>query len=347
VLVFDGGDGHLIRVIPVQVPADLGWDCAGNLYIVEETTRRVDKFAPDGTAAGQYGPIPGVFAFGLAIRDNGNLLVTSWLGTGQGQVTEIAGDSGVVVQTWQLPGTAIGIEFGPDGRAYVAVTDGASPGLYTIAGSGTPALFAGQATAPHLATNEFIAFSGSDVFVTTYDHSRVVQVDETGAEVNMFLTALPYAMGITSRPSTGDTDRCTPPAPDTMPPVLTLPAHITAEAASAAGAVVTFAATATDVIEGPRPVICTPPSGSTFPLGATGVNCSASDTSGNTVTGSFTVTVRDTTPPALSLPGNITAEATGPSGATVTYGASATDGGWDGAASSSILPSMMSPGRSR
>jgi hypothetical protein len=86
---------------------------------------------------------------------------------------------------------------------------------------------------------------------------------------------------------------------DVTPPVLTLPANITAEATSASGAVVTFTATAIDNVDGPVPVTCTPASGSTFPLGTTTVQCSASDSHGNTAHGSFTVTVRDTTPPTI------------------------------------------------
>jgi hypothetical protein len=89
--------------------------------------------------------------------------------------------------------------------------------------------------------------------------------------------------------------------PDTTPPSLTLPANITAEATSPSGAVITYSASASDVIDGSAPVICTPASGSTFGLGTTTVSCSASDQSGNTATGTFTVTVRDTTPPTASL----------------------------------------------
>jgi hypothetical protein len=100
---------------------------------------------------------------------------------------------------------------------------------------------------------------------------------------------------------------------------------MTAEASGASGAIVSFSATANDVVDGPRPVTCAPPSGATFALGTTTVNCSASDRRGNTATGSFSVTVRDTTPPALSLPGDITAEATSAGGAAVTYSASAAD----------------------
>jgi len=77
-------------------------------------------------------------------------------------------------------------------------------------------------------------------------------------------------------------------------PVLTLPANITAEATSAAGAAVSYTVTATDNAT----IVCTPPSGSTFALGTTTVNCSATATTGST-SGSFTVTVVDTTPPSI------------------------------------------------
>ncbi|HSY51830.1 MAG TPA: HYR domain-containing protein [Thermoanaerobaculia bacterium] len=103
-------------------------------------------------------------------------------------------------------------------------------------------------------------------------------------------------------------------------PVLTLPPNITAEATSAAGAAVSYTVTATDNAT----INCTPASGSTFPLGTTTVNCSATAVTGST-SGSFNVTVVDTTPPALSLPSPITAEATGPSGAAVTFTVSAND----------------------
>ena len=113
---------------------------------------------------------------------------------------------------------------------------------------------------------------------------------------------------------------------DTTGPVLTLPSPITAEATGPSGAAVTFSASASDVCDGARTVTCVPASGSTFALGLTTVDCSASDVSGNTSMGSFTVTVQDTTPPVLSLPANMIVEATGTTGAaTVTFSATAMD----------------------
>jgi len=112
---------------------------------------------------------------------------------------------------------------------------------------------------------------------------------------------------------------------DTTPPALTLPDNLTKEATGPSGAVVNYSASASDLVDGDRPITCSPASGATFALGTATVNCSASDTRNNTASGSFTVTVQDTTPPALTLPGNLTKETTGPSGAVVNYSASASD----------------------
>lgn len=112
---------------------------------------------------------------------------------------------------------------------------------------------------------------------------------------------------------------------DTTPPALTLPSAITAEATGPDGAAVSFAPIAHDIVSGDVPVVCTPPSGSAFPLGTTTVNAIARDGAGNASTGSFTVTVRDTTPPALTLPPNLIVEATSPAGAPATFSATALD----------------------
>ncbi len=112
---------------------------------------------------------------------------------------------------------------------------------------------------------------------------------------------------------------------DTTAPVVTVPANITQEASSSSGNVVNFAATASDIVDGIRPVICTPASGSTFALGTTPVTCSAADTHNNTGSASFSVTVQDTTAPTITIPANISTEATGPAGAVVSFITSASD----------------------
>ena len=87
---------------------------------------------------------------------------------------------------------------------------------------------------------------------------------------------------------------------DTTAPVLALPSNLVVEATGPGGAAATYAASANDDVDGAVPVTLSPASGSTFPLGTTTVNASASDVAGNTASGSFTVTVQDTTAPVIT-----------------------------------------------
>ncbi|MCI0635271.1 MAG: HYR domain-containing protein, partial [Actinobacteria bacterium] len=112
---------------------------------------------------------------------------------------------------------------------------------------------------------------------------------------------------------------------DTKAPLLVTPSALTAEATGPTGAKIDFVAKANDVADRRPHVSCSPASGSTFPLGATTVRCSARDASGNRASASFTATVVDTTPPMLTLPANRTVQATSTKGASVTYTASASD----------------------
>lgn len=119
-----------------------------------------------------------------------------------------------------------------------------------------------------------------------------------------------------------------PPAADTVPPQIFNASNKTAEATGPGGAAVTFspAVTATDLVDGAVPVTCTPASGSTFAIGTTTVSCSAKDAANNTGTASFTVTVRDTTGPAITVPANMTLTApVGQASLAVTFSVSAID----------------------
>ena len=82
---------------------------------------------------------------------------------------------------------------------------------------------------------------------------------------------------------------------DTTPPEITVPANIAVEATSADGAMVNYGVTASDIVDSDPEVSCQPASGSTFPNGETVVQCTATDSSGNEATGSFTVTVLEPT----------------------------------------------------
>ncbi|MEN3310051.1 MAG: hypothetical protein V7603_6253 [Micromonosporaceae bacterium] len=97
---------------------------------------------------------------------------------------------------------------------------------------------------------------------------------------------------------------------DTTPPVVVVDDK-TVEATGPAGAVVSYPATAHDNVDGDLTPSCAPPSGGTFPIGATTVTCTATDSSGNTGTDRATMRVVDTTPPVPSC-----AQTNNPSGGT-------------------------------
>lgn len=108
------------------------------------------------------------------------------------------------------------------------------------------------------------------------------------------------------------------------PPVVTVPPDMIVEAQGFSGAAVTYTASAVDDRGRPIPVTCAPPSGSVFPFGTTTVTCSARD-SGDTTTRRFEITVVDTTPPVLTVPGPLRVQTSSRSGKVVTYTASAAD----------------------
>jgi hypothetical protein len=87
------------------------------------------------------------------------------------------------------------------------------------------------------------------------------------------------------------------------PPTLRLPATVTAAALGPSGARVKYPPpTAVDRVDGKDPVSCLPAPGALFPVGGNDVTCTARDSGGNVVRGTFRVAVEDTTKPILTVP---------------------------------------------
>jgi hypothetical protein len=137
---------------------------------------------------------------------------------------------------------------------------------------------------------------------------------------------------------------------DVTAPALSLPADITEEATSSTGAPVSYTALAQDAVDDASPynANCAPSSGSMFGLATaptkaktTAVNCSATDSAGNTRNGSFNVTVQDTTPPVITAPGGVGIEATSASGAVATFSATTADA-VDGVGNATCAPASGS-----
>ncbi len=151
-----------------------------------------------------------------------------------------------------------------------------------------------------LATNTATYLDGSAQAGQTYDY-RVRCVSAVG------LSNYAMALGVTS----GQTGT------DLTPPVLTVPAAITTPATGSNGAAVTFTTTALDNIDGELSATNSPASGSVFPIGTTVVTSIATDSSGNTSTASFTITVLQLPPAPWTVQqvGTVTSGANG----TVSY----------------------------
>jgi len=108
------------------------------------------------------------------------------------------------------------------------------------------------------------------------------------------------------------------------PIVLNCSSNLSVSAASPSGATVFYNVTASGGCSTPT-VSAYPPSGSTFPIGATTVNTTASDGCGTSTNCSFVVTV-SRPPLVLNCASNITAAATSSNGAVVFYSVTASGG---------------------
>ncbi len=182
-----------------------------------------------------------------------------------------------------------------------------------------PTVIPVEATGPDGATVTFAATatdsgSGVDTVVATPASGSKFAVGDT-------------TVNVVATDKTGNEAICsfTVTVVDTTPPDITVPADMTVEATGPDGAVVTFSASAVDLVDGPVAITSVPPSGSAFALGTTQVTVSAVDAHGNAASEIFNVTVVDTTPPAITVPADMTVEATGPDGAVVDFTVMATD----------------------
>ena len=89
----------------------------------------------------------------------------------------------------------------------------------------------------------------------------------------------------------------TPPPQVADPPELTCPAAVTVSALTSAGVAVTYTLPESRKGQGTVSVACTPPSGTTFPVGVTQTQCVATDSLSRTGSCTFSVTVAG--PPRL------------------------------------------------
>lgn len=203
-----------------------------------------------------------------------------------------------------VPVTSVSVEAGEDVTVTVNLSvTGKQDGTATFEVDRAYALSAGASTFAASSPVEFTVAARpvSNAPATTFSTSAVVSVD---ADVDPGTYVLSVrASDITNSNTTGAKLGAGAPASlevvvtapavvtDTTPPVVTVPAAVSATATGASQAVVGYEASAWDETDGALPVSCSPASGSSFAVGSTTVLCTATDAAGNVGSASFTVTV--------------------------------------------------------
>jgi T5SS/PEP-CTERM-associated repeat protein len=200
----------------------------------------------------------------------------------------------------------------------------------TLANPGGGAVFTATATDTNGNTSEFSAcasVSGPCTIVCPANIVVSTAPNQCGAVVNFSPTtsgncgaviSLPpsgsfFAKGITTVTCTtesGTNCNFTVTVNDTVPPTITCPANIVTNVPEAeTSAVVNYSAPFVFDNCGVISTNSLPPPGSVFPLGVTVVTCAATDTSGNTNTCSFTVTVAHSNAQPVAVCRNIATNA--------------------------------------
>jgi len=312
------GDGILATSACLYYPYDVALDGSGNIYIADTSNNRIRRVDASGPNAGKISTVAGSGCAGyngdgilatsaclydpvdVAVDGAGNLFIADLINQ---RIRRVDATSGKI-STFAGTGTA---GFGGDGGSptgasfyypYGASVDGIG-NLYI-------ADFYNQrvrsvrvdATPPTITETITGTLGNADWYVSDVTVSwSVVDPDsaissQTGCGTSSVTTDTAGTTFTCAATSAGGTSsRSVTIRRDTIPPVLVLPANMTVQATSTSGTAMTFAATANDALTGAQMPVCAPASGSTFPLGTTTVNCTASDPAGNSSAGSFTVRV--------------------------------------------------------
>jgi uncharacterized repeat protein (TIGR01451 family) len=198
------------------------------------------------------------------------------------------------------------------------VDNGPGPGINTTVTDGVPAnttfvsatvtTGSGWSTsAPAVGGTGNVVFSKANVANGETAVFTIVVKVNAGVLHGTVITNTATAASSIPDPTPGNNSATATTTVDPIAPVITCPANITAVAQltcpTSTTAVVNFTPQVSDNCS--ASYVCSPASGSAFPVGTTTVSCTATDTAGNTATCSFSVTVWSACLQDESNPGNV------------------------------------------
>ena len=239
-------------------------------------------------------------------------------------------DSDPLTYSWTWSGgSATGVSPSvsfPLGTTAVTLTVDDGQGHTTTAGT---VVTVEDTTAPAVSAGGDVTVEASSLSGADYDVAAQSSASDTCCDVSTSISpAGPYGLGsttvtVSAADCSGNTasDTMVVTVVDTTAPALTVPGDVSVEANAVNSTVSIGSATATDIF----PVTITSDAPATYPLGITVVTWTATDANGNATSATQNVTVVDTTAPALTVPGDITAEANAVSSTVAIGKATATD----------------------
>ncbi len=183
---------------------------------------------------------------------------------------------------------------GPGSGINTTVTD-AVPANTTFVSAGVTSGTGWTITSPAVGGTGNVQFSKSSTANGETATFQIVVRISSGTAGGTTITNSAVAASQIQDPTPGNNTGTTSTTVDPTPPVMNCPANVTGKTLNPGdpnGLVIYPTPTATDNCA-VASVVCSPPSGSSFPVGQTAVTCTATDTAGNTTSCSFMVTVFD------------------------------------------------------
>jgi len=310
----------------LQTPLGMSVDKSGNIYVADSGNNRIVELDSNGhiiTSWGSQGTGADFFdnPRATAVDSNGNVFVVD---SNNNRIQKFVQDSTPTVSQTQTANQTQPQTTNPTQK--VTVTQNATQV------NATKVLDPNDHTPPSITAPSDITIEATGI-LTPVSIGQATGTDDSGIASITSNAPPKFPLGITMITWTaidngGNVAKAVQKITvvDTTPPVLTAPQPVTVEATTPDHNSVDIGLPAVNDAVGVESVTNDAPP--YFSIGKTTVTWKAIDTSGNAATATQVVTVKDTTPPTIHAPSDITQEATSPSANTVNLGnATVTDNG--------------------